>query len=48
MEKYAVKTDNTKTASVTEGCPTCGKSLEKMVNVPKCGACGTKPFEVSE
>ena len=50
MEKYGVETEDPqegsgKTASKRSSCPTCGSPLELDANVPKCRACGTKPFE---
>ena len=44
MEKRGVQLDDekTKTASLTNHCPTCGRELREEFH---CEACGTKPFE---
>jgi ribosomal protein L37AE/L43A len=52
MEKYGVKTsdEHEKSASVETKCPKCGETLpdNDQVAVPKCGNCGTEPFEAKE
>jgi hypothetical protein len=46
MEKLGVQLDKeaVETAKATNDCPQCGRDL-LSVNPPKCGKCGTLPFE---
>jgi ribosomal protein L37AE/L43A len=54
MDKYGVVTDEPeKTAEVNDEdqrCPNCERVVylrDPKTNVPRCAACGTKPFEGS-
>jgi ribosomal protein S27AE len=50
MEKYGVEEDEeqSKQASVSKTCPSCGGKVEKHGNTFKCVNCGTEPFEPEE
>jgi ribosomal protein L37E len=54
MDKYGVVTDDNEkkaeTSQPEERCPRCGRTVylqDPKTNVPRCAACGTKPFEGS-
>jgi uncharacterized Zn finger protein (UPF0148 family) len=51
MEKYAVREDVNQEhleKIASQGCPKCGKSLEKHGRVLRCPIHGTEPFEGAE